>query len=314
MATSGSTDHNNTRNEIIESALRKCGQLAEGETASSQQLDDAAEDLERLVKALQAQGLHLWKYEELVLFLEADKQSYSIGPTGDRVVSKDDLTTTTLSAAASSGASTVAVTSATGISDGDNIGIVMDDNTIHWTTVNGAPVSTTVTLTTVTDDDAASGNKVYVFTSKASRPLQITHGRTQVDTTSEIPLRALGREDYFRLSNKSASGVPVEFYYNPTLTNGTLYIWPTVADERQYLNLTSQMPIEDFDAAGNNPDLPAEWLQTLIWGLAAEIYPEYGVTDPITVQKIEKNAEKWLDLASGFDVEEADIVIMPDFE
>lgn len=313
MATSGSADFNNTRNDIINAALRKLGQLAEGETATSQQISDASGDLNRLVKGWQAIGLHLWKYEECVLFLELTKQSYDLGSTGDRFVKKSDLTITALGADAANGATSLTVDSISGISNGDQIGIVIDDNTIHWDTVNGAPSGTTVTITTGLDGAASEDNKIYVFTSKAVRPLQVTHGRTQIDSTNEIELTLLGREDYFRLSNKASDGVPIQIYYNPTLTNGKLYVWPTVADERQYLNLTTQMPIEDFDSEDDNPDLPAEWLQALVWNLASEIYTEYGVTDPVTIQKIEANAEKWLNQASEFDVEEADLVLMPDF-
>jgi hypothetical protein len=313
VTTSGSADHTNTRNEIIESALRKMGQLAEGEPVTAQQIRDASGDLERLVKAWQAQGIHLWKYEELVLFLVAGQQSYALGPTGDRIVKKDDLTTSALSVDAVISATSITVSSATGISSGDNIGVVIDDNTIHWTTVNGAPAGSVVTLTTGLDGAASSGNKVYVFTTKAPRPLQITQGRTQIDTTNEIEMTIQGREDYFALPNKSASDTPLNIFYNPTLTNGKLYVWPTASDERQFLNLTAKMPIEDFDAAGNNPDFPQEWHQALIWGLCAETYTEYGTIDPTTVAKIEKQADKWFSIVSDFDVEEADIVVMPDF-
>jgi hypothetical protein len=308
MATSGSYDYNNTGTEIITAALRKCGVIAEGETPTAQMLADGLEDLERLTKAWQAAGIRLWKYEEMVLFLETSKQSYNLGPSGDRIVKKSALTTTALAADASDTATSITVDSATGFNVSDQIGIVMDDNTIHWTTISTI-VGTTITIASGIDDDAADDNAVYVFTSKAPRPLQVTHGRVQLDTSSETVLNVGGREDYFSLANKSASGTPTDIYYNPTLTNGKLYVYPTVSDERQYLNLTTQIPIEDFDAASNDPDFPQEWFMPLVWNVAAQMYLEYGVNDPITVQKIEKEAEKWYEFVSGFDNEEADIVI-----
>lgn len=313
MATSGSYNYSVTGASIIESSLRKCGMLAEGETASSSMSSNALGDLERLTKALQKDGIRLWKYEEMILFLVASQQSYDLGPTGGNWLKKSALTTTALASAASSGATTITVDSASGVSTGDYIGVVMDDTTIHWTTVNGAPAGAVITLTVAIDDDAAVDNAVYVYTSKGQRPVDVSHARVQVDTTNETIVNMVGREDYFQLSNKAATGTPVEAHYNPLLTNGKLYLYPTVSDERQYLNLTVQYPLEDFDSTGNNPDFPQEWYLPLVWLLAQQIYIEYGVNDPVTVQKIEKEADKWYEKISNADDESASLIFGIDY-
>ena len=315
MATSGSDNFAVTRNDIINASLRKIGQLAEGETASAQMINDGAEDLERMVKLWNAAGLHLWKYEEMVLFLVKDQKSYDLGPTTtENWLKLTDLITTTTAADAAIGATAITVASISGISSGDVVGVVVDDNTIHWTTVNGAPAGTAVTLTTGLDVAASSGNKLYAYTNRAVRPLQVTHGRTEVTAGSEVELTMLGREDYFRLSNKAASGSAIQAYYNPRLTNGRLYVWPVSDDERQFLNLTTQIQIEDFDGSGNNPDLPAEWYDPLVWGLAKRLLSEYGVVDPVTVQLVLGMADETYSMAEEFDVEETSVVFGPNFE
>jgi ethanolamine utilization microcompartment shell protein EutS len=68
----------------------------------------------------------------------------------------------TLSADASEGDTTITVSSATNISDDDNIGITLDDGTIQWTYVNGTPVGNVVTLGEILDGDASSGNNVDI--------------------------------------------------------------------------------------------------------------------------------------------------------
>ena len=269
MARSGSDNYAVTRNDIINSALRKIGQLAEGETASAQQINDGAMDLESMAKHWQAAGLHLWKYEEMILFLVLDQKSYDIGPTTtENWLKASDLVETTTTADAAISATSISVTSITGISNGDFIGIITDDSTIHWTTVNGAPSGSTVTLTTGLDVAATSGAVVYAYTNKAVRPLEITQTRTQIDGNSEITHQMLSRDEYFGLANKAATGSAIQFYYNPRLDNGRLYPWPTSDNEREFLNITSQIQIEDFDGSGNNPDLPIEWADPLVWGLA----------------------------------------------
>lgn len=314
MATSGSYNLTTTGTEIIDFALRKCGIIAAGETATAEMLSNGLTDLNFMVKAWQAEGIHLWKYEEMVLFLVSGQKEYNLGETGGNWVKKSDLTTTAVKVAGSATDGTIDVDSITGISDEDYIGIVCDDNTIHWTTVNGAPAGDTVTLTDALDAAAAVDNTVYVYTNKAPRPLQVTHARVQVDSTNETIFNLKGREDYFTLSNKSATGTPVEGHYNPRLTNGKLYVWPTTDDETKYLNLTTQIPIEDFDSAANNPDLPQEWFLPLGWCLAQHIYIDYGINDLVTTQKIEKEADKWYQKISDFDEETESLVISIDYE
>lgn len=67
---------------------------------------------------------------------------------------------TDLSASASGGASTVTLTSVTGLQSLDIIGITLDTGQAHWTTVNGAPVGNVVTLTVAMPSASASGSRV----------------------------------------------------------------------------------------------------------------------------------------------------------
>lgn len=311
MTTSGSVDYSNSRNDIILAALRKCSVGAEGETVSAETVNDAAGDLNRMVKGWQAKGVKLWKSVELVLFLDTTSQKYSLGPTGSHCVEKDDLTTTSLAADVVSGAGSITVASATGISASYYLGIVQDDDTIHWTTVNGTPSGVTVVLSAVTTADASEGNAVYVFAAKAARPLRISYARRHIDSETEIPVDVKGEEDYYSMPNKATQGPTLMVHYKPTLGNGTLYGWPVNDTVDNYLILTAFMPIEDFDASGDTPDFPQEWFQTLVWNLAKEIKIEYGV-DKETRDEIDNMAKYWLDIVTDFDVEEADLMLSAD--
>jgi hypothetical protein len=312
MTTSGSSNYNNTRNEIIESSLRKMGILAEGETATAGQIANAAGDLERLIKSWQTKGVKLWAYQELTLFLNTTSEFYRLGSTGDHCALTEDVIETTLSVAAASGVSSVTLTNAAGIVSGDYIGIAQDNNTIHWTTVNGAPSGNVVTLTAATTNAAALAKPVYSYTTRASRPLQVYDARARLDSQNETPCRVLSRSDYFNLSNKRSSGTPNQFYYNPTLEQGRLYVYPIADQVTKQLRLTAYRSLEDFDSANNTPDLPQEWIQALIWNLASEIALEYGV-DPDTRTFIQAKADYWYIQVSEFDQEEAELVICPDF-
>jgi len=64
MATSGTYAYQLTRNQIIESALRKLGVLAEGQTPSTQNYSDGMMALNTVISQLRAVGMPLWARSE----------------------------------------------------------------------------------------------------------------------------------------------------------------------------------------------------------------------------------------------------------
>lgn len=74
-----------TRDEIITAALRKCGALGDGETASTEQVNAGASALISLVKAFAADGMQIWKIEQVTaacsLFPDSQGESVGVGQT-----------------------------------------------------------------------------------------------------------------------------------------------------------------------------------------------------------------------------------------
>jgi len=64
MATSGTTTFDANRDQIITSALRKVQAIAEGETASPEQINNGTFVLNTLIKAFHADGMPLWAIED----------------------------------------------------------------------------------------------------------------------------------------------------------------------------------------------------------------------------------------------------------
>ena len=79
MSTSGSTNFSITRDQLIAGALRLCGVLAEGETATTDQVTNASEALNMLVKRLEADGMPLWAIKQSTVAMTADTNVYNIG-------------------------------------------------------------------------------------------------------------------------------------------------------------------------------------------------------------------------------------------
>lgn len=79
MSTSGSTVFNLTRDQIITSALRMIGAIAQGESPTATQISEAAEALNIMIKAWEADGMPLWGLEESDITLVAGVNLYQIG-------------------------------------------------------------------------------------------------------------------------------------------------------------------------------------------------------------------------------------------
>jgi len=314
MATSNNIGTVETRDEIVEAALRLLGQLGEGESASSQQVMDGQKTLNRMVKAWQNQGIHLWKYAEASLFLQDGQAGYTVG-TGATDHCTETYYSTTLSADASSGDSTITVTSDDNISDGDFIGIVLDDSTMQWTTVNGAPVANVVTLTDNLTDDATSGNAIYNYTNKINKPNRILNVRRyDISAEQDVPIMSFGRSEYFSQPNKTNEGLTVNLYYDRQRTNGTIYLWPTPnSDITNLIKFSYQKPFEVFDSSADEADFPQEFLEAMVYGLAVRLSPEYGL-DFNERAFLKQEAEQYLNEAKMFDREPESIYMQPNFD
>ena len=274
MATSGSYDFSLTGTEIITEALELLGVVGVGKPLTPEDQASCLRTFEMMIKAWQAEGIAMWTTREASLFFSYRGASYSIGPTGDHCSTAGYKTE--VATAAASGVSTITVDSDDDITDGDYIGIELDDGTVQWTTVNGTPSSDVVTLTASLTDTVAINNHVYNYTSKIQRPLEIIEVRRISSSETDVPLEIISRDEYMRLSDKDSYGAVNQVYYDPLLTNGKMYVWPTPNDVKEYLKFSCRIPIEDFDSASNDPDFPKEWLMALSWNLAVYVAPKFG--------------------------------------
>ena len=314
MATSGSYDWSATRAEVIKEALQKVGGLGLGETPSSDQTTQASFLLNAIVKHWHTQGMPLWKLGQGYLLPQTGASSFTLGPSGDYCTTSYVHTTTT--AEASSGASTIVVDSITGISTTYYIGVEQDDGDMQWTTVNGAPSGSTVTLTATLSGDVSSGADVYVFQTKIQKPLRIQAAWRRTHAGDEIydtPMILSERENFFDLSNRTAESIPTHFYYQPKNSDGTFHVYPRFSNGDSVIMFTYQAPFEDMDADANNFDFPTEWTLALIWELSYQLAANYGVPpDERKGWKMEAKALKQENL--DYDQEEGSIYMMPSEE
>lgn len=297
MATSGSSDFNRTRNELINGALRLIGKAGRGKTPSSADTADAVEALELMVKTWQAKpGFQLWKLKEATLFLDQSTESYSFpGANATHSYVETDVKVAGIATDL-----TIDVDSITGMTSGDFFGVQLDAGTMHWTTINGVPSGDTVTITDALPSAVSVDNTVYTYTTKIVRPLRVVDARRT--NPNDVTIDVTSRQEYFDLPTKGSTGAPNQVYYDPQLTTGTFYVWPTGSQVDDKIEITLMLPIEDFDQSNNNPDFPQEWLECLKYNLAYRLGFEYAI-DKERLMMLKAEAKELLDGLVEFDTE-----------
>lgn len=311
MATSGSVDFSVSRDDIIRDALESIGFLSPLETIDAADITTAARKLNMIVKQWQgagdfSRGLKLWARKRATVFLQKNQSSYSLGPTGDHASAT--TVSTTLTANAATSATSLAVASITGIVSGDNIGVVLDSGSIHWTTVNGAPSGTTVVITTGLASAAASGKAVYTYTTKMRRPISIISATLRSSSNIDSPMEPMLVTDYEAISNKTADGTPYFYYYEAQLANGVIYLDIEPSDVTSRIKLVYLSAIEDFDAAADTPDYPQEWFRALSAQLAIDLCPSYKI---VVSQELKLIRDESLAIAQNANPETSNLYFQP---
>lgn len=308
-------DFNVSAVEIVKSALRIFGALEEAEDPDASQLQDGMQALNMLIKTWQKQAIHLWRKTEGVLFLNYGQSRYLLGPAGDRAAEETDFIETRMAGAQSAGATSITLDSTAGMAAADQIGIFVNAQLRHWTTIVSVDTTTTLTITAALPADTLDNATVFTYTELIQRPLRILQGRRRAGgpEVGEIPTFDLSRNYYFDLTTRStALGLPVEHHYTPILNNGELYLWPVPNNVDYLFKFTFTKPFADIDVNSDLADVPQEWLDPLKFNLAAKIMHEYRV--PLAERQVIKaEAVESLEQALEFDREVSPVYIQPDY-
>lgn len=300
MATSGVTSLSWNLNQVIEEALDVLQVAADGESLSGDLFSRGKSAVNMLLKGWQTQGIHLWTYTEGYMFVTKGQAEYDFGTA--RLV--NSYTTTKTSQSQDATDTTITVDSDDGISNGDTIGVLMTDNTLHWTTVNGAPASNVITLTAALPTAVNSGARVFAYDATVTfKPVErVLEARYRDRTNYDVPMNLYARSTYFDLPNKDDTGAPIIAYYSRQIPNGKLYLWNAPDREDYVITFTYERRPELMTRAKDTFDLPEYWMQALVYNLALHLAPRMGVSVQ-QLQVVSEMAQSTLNNALTFDTE-----------
>ncbi len=134
------------------------------------------------------------------------------------------------------------------------------------------------------------------YTLSPERPLRILSARISTDDI-ETPLQELTRQDYDELPNKTATGRPTSFHYDRQKEDALLYVWPVPDAAGDTIEITYARAIERPDRLGADVDIPPEWEDAVVFGLAVSLAPAFQRQPPMDL------AAAHLSVALAFDRE-----------
>lgn len=149
-----------------------------------------------------------------------------------------------------------------------------------------------------------SADKDYVFGAGGSFttvPFEISSIRVSYNGGNEIPMRQMGRDEYFNLPNKTSTGFPTCYFYDRQRDSGMLYVWPVPGDNNYDIAFTYRRRIMDTDAGTDSLDIPPEWMWAVTNNLAVNLIPTCGRGGTPEATQIVMEAGKSLAKLKNFD-------------
>lgn len=115
--------------------------------------------------------------------------------------------------------------------------------------------------------------------------------RHVISSTNKRPLAEWNRDEFYRLPNRTTAGNPSAYFLASGVEAYQIYIWPVPA-----LSITLELDYNRafyiVEAPEQTIDLPPEWYEALLYGLAARSANIFGTTNiaPQTIARIDTQA------------------------
>lgn len=141
-----------------------------------------------------------------------------------------------------------------------------------------------------------------------NQPIEILNCNLKSGDT-ETTMREMSFLERERISDKTATGTPTKWFYEPQLAVGNFYIDVVPSTLTDTIEILYRGQVEDIDDSGNTFDLPQHWYRAIKYQLAIDIAPEYEGSElsPLVVAMARDSYTR----AIGFSPETSDLYFQP---
>lgn len=167
--------------------------------------------------------------------------------------------------------------------------IVLQDLVSEWSGENLViPSEADETITLVADKGSYTIGENGTPDKSTTRPLRINSAYVTDSDSYNHPVEILTKRQYDDIPDKTQTGRPFNLYYNPTVPNGTIYLF-YVPDTAETLHIVSYKPLTDpaqlTDNLADTTGIPRAYHNPLAWALVQELAPEYGIDPSLYMQR-----------------------------
>jgi hypothetical protein len=318
--------------KLIDHGARRCGKLAEELT--SEQVLSSRESLHFLLSSLINRGIQYWAIDKEVVGLQADKYQYTLPngavdalnvlyrtmnrPDGSYTSSAggtvsnlyDQDVETYCQQTSANGNFTVNFGTSNPIYAGSigflpyvagggsavwTITLQYSTDNVTWSTLNSlGSVAVTDNKWVWTDIDP--GQNVAYYRILASNGTTLALREWFIGNNSrEIQMSRLNRDDYTNLPNKNfTANQPYQFWFNRTIPNPTINLWPTPSDPFIQMTVWYSRQIMDVGSLQDEIEIPERWYEATVMMLAHRMSLELPAVGMDKVAYLEKMADKYL--------------------
>jgi len=162
------------------------------------------------------------------------------------------------------------------------------------------------------------GQKIYTIGPSVGsdvvtdKPLRVVMAFIRNPQNNDTVLQQMARQQYMQLGVKTSPGIPNQFYYDPKIDTGYLYVFNVPSGSGYNIHLQVQMPIADVTNPTSTPQFPSEWFNCLKFGLADNISMEYGASAQMRAE-LAQRAAKLEEEMTDWSQEEASTSFSPEF-
>ncbi len=334
---------------LIDHGARRCGKLAEELT--SEQLLSAKQSLFFLLSHLGNKGINYWCINKKVFGLKADQYIYSMPlgtidvlnvlyrtmnrPTGQYATSAggtvalayDNDVDTWCQQTSANGNISVDYGTGNPIYAG-SIGFlpyISGGGSATWSitleySVDGITWQTLDNLgeIVVTDNqwvwtDIDPGQSVQFYRIRAYNNTTLALREFYVGNNSrEIQMSRLNRDDYTNLPNKNfTANQPYQFWFDRTIPQPTVYLWPTPSDPFIQMTVWYQRQIMDVGSLSGELEIPQRWYEAVLMMLSHRMAMELPQVAADRIAYLEKMADKYLFEAEQEERDKSPIYLAP---
>lgn len=280
--------------DIISRALKDIGAIANGETPTPDEAQDAFDMLNDLVDQWSNENFMVFNVTEIIFPVINGQTQYTIGP---------NPSTQNFIGASFNGSISGSILTVTGI----NSGAVAQGQTL-----SGGGILPGTKITAAITGAGGNVNEVGTYklnipqtvasttiTAYYQKPLSIDSAFVRINTTSngqpiingglDYPIAVLALQDYEMIGLKTLNGPwPKAIYFNPNEESGNLFVWPNPAQGE--MHLFANTLFSRYDSLYSDINLPQGYSMALRWCLAERLMPQFGKANQTQIAMIQQYA------------------------